>query len=567
MKKDNRLYNVLILLTLLILSSCTNLDEELYDRVTSENFIQTKEDVYRTFLRSFEHGYWTVQGDQYDMQENSGDQLMTATRGADWFDGGKYIRLHNHEWNTDEGFVEGGWKNLYTGIVVATNSLEDIQALDPESVNMSEAERAELVSELRILRAWYNLRLFDFYRNIQLVKAVKGQTEAVAQSTPQETFDFIEKEILESVPNLLAKGDPGSENFDGRWTKAAAMTLLARLYINAEVYIGESKYEQCATITQDIVDGKYGSYGIEERWDAPFDYDNNESKETIFAFPGSFTRTHWHYSSGMFWWQFPAKINLYFDFSAFGNSNPKYALQPGKDLNGEEYDFALGKPFVKFEKYPDDVRLKKYKNTGLSSREGMFLYGYQPYNDGADSLKSKDNSYKLYLRDQVGTFKGLSPDKELSGETSTMLTADENSGVRLVKYPFYSDDSPNRIEPDFVEMRLPEVYYMLAECRFRAGDLTEAARLLNQVRSRYYPEGSESLYEAEDLNEQELLDAWGAEFLGEGRRRTDLIRFGKFTTGVWWDKTSDGGDKHLQIFPIAEKILNVNPQLVQNPGY
>ncbi|WP_031426766.1 RagB/SusD family nutrient uptake outer membrane protein [Flavimarina sp. Hel_I_48] len=566
MKNNTRTYIGLLLFTIVSLISCTNLEEELYDRVTSENFIQTKEDVYRTFLRSFEHGYWTVQGDQYDMQENTGDQLMTATRGADWFDGGKYIRLHNHEWNTDDGFVEGGWKNLYTGIVLATNSLEDIQALDPSSVKMSEEERSELVSELRILRAWYYLRLFDFYRNIQLITAVKGETEAVAQSTPKETFDFIENEILESVPALFAKGDPGTENFDGRWTKAAAMTLLSRLYLNAEVYIGEAKYEQCATITQDIVDGKYGSYGIEERWDAPFDYDNNSSKETLFAFPGSFTRTHWHYSSGMFWWQFPANINLYFNFTAFGNSNPKYALQPGKDLEGNEYAFPLGKPFVKFEKYPDDVRLIKYKNTGLSSREGMFLYGYLPYNDGSEVLMSKDGSYKLYLRDQVGQFNDLEPEQELQG-ASTMLTADENSGVRLVKYPFYSDDSPNRIEPDFVEMRLAEVYYTLAECRFREGNLAEAANLLNLVRSRYYPEGSQSLYEAGELNEVELLDAWGSEFLGEGRRRIDLIRFGKFTTGAWWDKESDGGDDHLEVFPLSENTLNVNPQLVQNPGY
>ena len=566
MKRLSKTYIGLILLSIVIFNSCTNLDEELYDRVTSENFIQTKEDVYRTFLRSFEHGYWTVQGDQYEMQEDTGDQLMTATRGADWFDGGKFVRLHNHKWNTDDGFVRSGWLNLYSGIVLATNSLEDIEALDPSTVNMSNEEQAQLIAELKILRAWYNLRLFDFYRNIQIVTSVKGQTEALAQSTPQETFDFIESEILQAVPNLLAKGDSGTEDFDGRWTKAAAMTLLARLYLNADVYIGESKYDQCAAVTQDIVDGKYGSYGIEERWDAPFDYNNNESKGTIFAFPGSFTRTHWHYTGGMFWWQFPANANSYFDFTAFGTSNPKFALQPGKDLSGNEYNFDLGKPFVKFENYPDDVRLNKYKNTGLSSREGMFLYGYLPYNDGADYVMSKDGSYRLYLRDQVGPFLDLMPNDELNGETSTMLTADENSGVRLVKYPFYSDDSPNRIEPDFVEMRLAEVYYMLAECRFREGNSAEAARLLNIVRSRYYSEGSESLYNPGDITEQELLDEWGREFLGEGRRRTDLIRFGKFTTGAWWDKEPDGSE-HLKIFPIAESILQVNPQLNQNPGY
>lgn len=567
MSKFYKIKTGLIFSIILFCNGCTNLDEELYDRVTSENFIQTKDDVYRTFLRSFEHGYWTVQGDQYEMQEDTGDQLMTPTRGADWFDGGKFVRLHNHTWNTDDNFVGGAWQNLYSGIVLATNSLEDIQALDPTTVNMSVEEQSQLISELRVLRAWYYLRLYDFYRNIQLVTAVKGVTEAVAQSTPQETFDFIETEILESVPSLLAKGDEGTEEFDGRWTKAAAMTLLARLYLNAEVYIGEQKFEECASITQDIVDGKYGDYQLESRWDAPFDYDNNKSSGTIFAFPGSFTRTHWHYTGGMFWWQFPANANAYFNFTAFGTSNPKFALQPGKDLSGNEYSFTQGKPFVKFERYPDDIRLLKYKNTDLSAREGMFLWGYLPYNDGENYVMSKDGSYRIYLRDQVGPFQGLAPEEQLTGATSTMLTADENSGIRLVKYPFYSDDSPNKIESDFVEIRLAEVYYMLAECRFRTGDAPEAARVLNLVRQRYFPSGSESLYTAGDITEQELLDEWGREFIGEGRRRTDLIRFNKFTTADWWDKESDGGDTHLQIFPIAERVLNVNPQLVQNPGY
>lgn len=161
------------------------------------------------------------------------------------------------------------------------------------------------------------------------------------------------------------------------------------------------------------------------------------------------------------------------------------------------------------------------------------------------------------------TFFGVEQEKIIITGTVT----DENSGIRLVKYPFYSDDSPNKIEPDFVEIRLAEVFYMLAECRFREGNVAEATELLNKVRRRYFPEGSESLYDVGDLNEQELLDEWGREFIGEGRRRTDLIRFGKFTTGTWWDKQSDGGDKYLQIFPIAETVLNINPQLKQNPGY
>lgn len=88
---------------------------------------------------------------------------------------------------------------------------------------------------------------------------------------------------------------------------------------------------------------------------------------------------HWLYDYEMFWQVAPFLSSKYFGFTDWGNCNPKYALQPGLDLNGNEYSFENGKPVRKFMKYPDDVRLKKYKNLGNSKREGMFLYGDLPY--------------------------------------------------------------------------------------------------------------------------------------------------------------------------------------------
>ncbi len=547
------------------LSSCTDLDEELYDRVTGDNFIQTKSDVYRTFLRSFEHGYWTVQGAQFVLQENTADQLMTPNREGDWFDGGVYIRAHNHAWTPEDWYINNGWNNLYTGVVQATNSLEDIQNLDVARLGMPAAEQRQLIAELRTMRAWYYIRLFDFYRNIEIITAVKGELKGKEQASPQETFAFIEKEITESVGDLLAKGDPGAKQFDGRWTKAGAMALLARLYLNAEVYIGQNKYAECATICQDIITGKYGTYKIEPRWDAPFDWNNNQSSETIFAFPGTFGRSNWHYSRYRNMLHYNAY--KYLGFTDWGAMNPQFALQPSRNVDSVEYAFELGKPFMKFQKYPDDVRLKKYINTGESTREGMFLYGYLTYNNNKDTVKTT-RGYNLYIRDQVGWFKALKPGQALADKESNMNHADQNSGIYPVKYPFYASSSSKKIEADYAEIRLAEIYYTLAECRFRAGDKAEASRLLNVVRSRYYPAGSASLYDegGSELTEQELLDEWGREFVAEGRRRTDLIRFDKFTKGKWWDKDPDASD-HLNIFPIGQNVLNINPQLKQNQGY
>jgi hypothetical protein len=63
-----------------------------------------------------------------------------------------------------------------------------------------------------------------------------------------------------------------------------------------------------------------------------------------------------------------------------------------------------------------------------------------------------------------------------------------------------------------------------------------------------------------------MLDEWGREFLGEGRRRIDMIRWGVFNTGTWWDKQPDGDD-HTKIYPIGYDVINLSPQLKQNPGY
>ncbi|MDF7814886.1 RagB/SusD family nutrient uptake outer membrane protein [Hymenobacter sp. YC55] len=550
------------------LSSCTDLDETLYDRTTADNFIQTKNDVYRVFLRTFEHGYNTIQGAPYQLQELSADQIMTPNREGDWFDGGQYARAHYHTWTIQEGYINDTWTLLNQGIVLATNSLEDIQALDPTRFNLPVAEQKQLIAELRVMRAWYHLRLLDLFRNIQLITKVKGEKIGPAQSTPQEAYAFIETELKEALPDLLAKGDPGTAQFQGRWTKAAAAALLGRLYLNANVYIGQDHYADCATVCQDIIGGKYGSYAVESRWDAPFDWNNDQSSETIFAFPGSFGRSHWQYEGGMYFWGLPYNVPIrYMGFTDFGSGNPRYALQPGHDVDNREYPFVQGKPFVKFQKYADDVRLTNYKNLGNSKREGMFLQGYLTYNNNRDTVKST-RGYTLYLRDQVGLFKYTKPNQVLANKTSDMNNADQNSGIFMVKYPFYPSTDPNKIEADYAEIRLAEIVYMLAECKFRAGDRATAAQLLNTVRRRNYPTGSASLYPAggATLTEQELLDEWGREFIGEGRRRIDLIRFGKFNTTTWWDKAADADD-HTKIYPIPLNALNVSPQLVQNPGY
>jgi hypothetical protein len=575
--KKYQLYISCLFLTAIFTGSCTKLDEHVYDRVDASGFLTRRDDVIRDFLRPFEHGYWSIQGnDLYAASEDATDELGTYNRQGDWQDGGYYQRMHYHTWTPNDNFTNGVWTNLYQGIVLSTNSLQDMEGIqDPAKLNVTAEELADFKSELRTLRAWFYLRAFDFYRNIEIITDVKNSTQGNPQSTPQETFAFIEKELKEAIPGLPTRDVLGAKGI-GRWTKAGAASLLARLYLNAKVYTGAEKFTECEAVCRDIISGKYGSYTLDTRWDAPFDYTNTGvNSEVIYGFPGTLARTHWQYDSGMFFWGMTYDAApLYCGFTDFGQSNPRFALQPGRDVDSVEYTFQLGKPFVKFQKYPDDLRLKKYRNLGNSKREGMFLYGYLPFTrtvngvDRADTVRGNKGPYALFIRDQVGMFLNAKPGTKITDKESNMNHADHNSGVFMVKYPVYPTPDANRITSAYAEIRLSEIYYTLAECLFRKGDKAGAASLLNQVRRRNYPDGSASLYTADgsQLTNQEMLDEWGREFIGENRRRTDLIRWGVFSTGTWWDKKPDG-DNHTEIFPIGKNILNVNPQLKQNSGY
>ncbi len=397
------------------------------------------------------------------------------------------------------------------------------------------------------------------------------------QVEPKVIFKFIEDELKDCLPLLAKKTALGSgANLQGQWTQAGAAALLVRLYLNAGVYVGEDRYSDCATVAEAILRGDYGAYEVASRWDAPFDWNNDECDEVIFGFPASQGYSFWHYQGDTYWWTVPARARYYFgdEKAKGGDHNTKYAASPSYDLDGNLYSYELGMPVENFRKYPGDERMKLYRNLGGSTREGMFLFGYLEYvdeNGATKRVRAPEQPYDLYIRDAVGNFQGLEPNRWPADKNSNLRNGDHNSGWHFAKYPFYSDEDPHQMESDYTEIRLPEIIYSLAECKLRKGQKGDAAKLLNSVRRRNYPAENleEVLYSPEgkaQLDENEMLAEWGREFFAESRRRIDLIRFGKFSSGTWWDKTPDAG-RHTEIFPIMRPILNSNPNLEQNPGY
>lgn len=560
------------------LGSCTDLDETLYDQVGTQNYYNTKNDVIRATFRPFEHAFWSICS-RHVLNELTADQLITPTRDGWWDDGGKWRRLHYHEWNVEDGGdAQTEWNGCFQGIMQCNYVIEDLDKLDLAKFGFSQPEFDNLKAQCRALRAWFYLRLLDGFRNVPLAVSFNNvELNTEGQVEPKVIFQFIESELTDCL-SLLAKKDAlGTQaNIQGQWTKAGAAALLVRLYLNAEVYIGESKYTECAKVAQDILDGEYGAYQVADRWDAAFDWDNDNCDEVIFGFPASQGYSFWNYQGDTYWWTVPARARYYFNDTKAkgGDHNTKYAASPSYAPNGELYNYTLGMPIQKFRKYAGDERMKLYRNLGDSRREGLFLYGALEYTDEngqKKKVKAPEVDYDLYIRDAVGKFQGLAPEKWLDASSSTLCDGDHNSGWHFAKYPFYSDDDAHQMESDYTEIRLPEIIYSLAECKLREGKKADAAKLLNSVRRRNYPQDklAEVLYAPEGsatLDMDEMLDEWGREFFAESRRRIDLIRYNKFTSGTWWDKTPDA-DEHTKIFPIMRPILNANPALVQNPGY
>ncbi|MCI9286356.1 MAG: RagB/SusD family nutrient uptake outer membrane protein [Muribaculaceae bacterium] len=480
--------------------------------------------------RPFEHCYWSIQT-RMALNELPADQIMTPTRDSWWYDGGKWEIIQYHKFNPQMEYIQAEWEGLFKGIMFANYVIEDLDKLDGTRLGFTPAEFMSMKMQCRAIRAYCYLRAFDMFRNLPVYMSSDPNSSDGKQWAPKEMFAMIEKELLEALDAIEMKsGSGGNQGLQGQFNKGAVAAMLVRLYLNAEVYIGEDHYADAAEYAQRIIDGEYGTYKVADRWDEAFDWNNETSDEVIFGFSSSaaYHGSAWVYKGDTYWWSVPQQMEYYVNDSKSdgGDHNCKYACTPSYGPDGKLLNYTLGMTVEKFRKYPSDV---------------------------------------------VGQFQGLRPNRWLTKHKSTLRDGDHQSGYHFVKYPLYPDDEAGHMESDFCEIRLPEIIYSLAECKFRNGETRAAGELLNSVRKRNYPQEdwTDVLYEPEGkvrLTEQELLDEWGREFFGESRRRIDLIRFGKFNTGAWWDKEPDADD-HTKLFPIPRTALETNHNLVQNPGY
>ena len=542
--------------------SC-DLDEKFYSEVTPDTFFTSPESTYAVLCRPFTHWKWYIGADRWYLQELTTDEMVCPKRGSDWYNSGEYYRLHYHTWSPDDRFVVNTYDGTTGGISRALEAKSDLQGVDYNAIGLNDAVKADHINQLNAITAYFYMRGLDYFGGMPIYYSVDD--DLCARSTARETYAHIETLLKDAIPALSKKTTLGASE-DGYIKQAAAAALLAQLYFNAVAYIGEQHFDECAEICRDIIGGVYGTYELDKTWYGPHCFDNNTSPEVIWTVPSENSKVEWN-------WYFKYFYH-YSSYEYFGIETAGYngfMLTPSLDPQGRYYtQWKLGNPYQKFN--DKDLRKKPYRYLGSRKYEGMFLVGDQtnPNNPSQQCLGQKEYSGKVInLVDQVARFSEVGTKYNSVAElTSTMADGEENSGVRLVKAPQPNlDDKLLRWNPDCPVIRLSEIYYMLAECELRAGDKKTAAGLINQVRGRNFEGGADpNPVTADNLDEYRMLDEWMIEFLGEGRRRTDLIRWDKFVTESWWDHTPLN-DKNKNLFPIPNSAISANNLIEQNPGY
>lgn len=420
--------------------------------------------------------------------DNGLDQLTTATN-----------------WDNNNKFFRYLYNRVYYTVPQCNNTINVIQSADVPN-------KEQYISELRFLRSLAYYYYIDcFGKGILVTEADAGSSVPLKESSRLELFTFVEKELLDIENKLPATNDYGRAN------KSVARMLLAKLYLNAEVYTKTPRYNDALIYIKKVIDE--GGYRLAANYQSLFSGDNNVTdakNEIIFAFIADPVVSQSYGNT-----TYIVNGNLSTDtmtLSTYGATEGWTGHRATKAWYG-----LFGNSASALAASSDD-RAHLFWTAG----HAFEMADYKLWTDGYPSIKFKNSN-----------FSGTSVPTSFSG----------------TDFPLY---------------RLADAYLIYAECMLRgatAGTTAQALQYVNvvRVRSKAAPLASITL--------NDVLDERGRELNLEGQRRTDLIRFGKFTGGSylwpWKGGVKDGTSipATYNLFPIPLAGLQANPNLTQNPGY
>lgn len=543
-RRNNRKFIFSLLIAVGAFISCTNLDQHIYSEVPEENFWQTPEQIQAGIAPAYQTlttfpGEWFI-----FLTETTGGSLIMPTRGGDFYESGRYQELWKHTWGPDHQYILETWQRLYEGVGRVNQSLNSIDNLESKPAGIESS-----IAELKTLRAYYYYLLMDLYGNVPLVTDFETPPDSVSNSSRKEVYEFLDDELRQNIP--LLSDDTEAEMY-GRINKWTGLSILAKLYMNSQVYIGEPRWQDVVNVTDSIINS--GKYSLMTNFFDNFSPNNGpESTENIFAIPfdqveipGNNWPTSLHYDSAI-------------TFGLSGNPwNGRSAV--------EKYYGLFDTTSVYRREGP-----RKYR-TYNDQRAGQWVIGQQfslryPYPPDMDVLVEAEDSLKVQ-DSQTGL------DLSFYAEVNTISSAESSfrlAGIRNIKYFPEAGASPTTISNDLILFRYSDILLMKAEAEARLGNTDVATSLINQIRERAYGDGNHN-WSASDVTMKNILDERARELSWEFWRRQDMIRFEiaddkPYFTGARVPDKDPDPDDHYMLFPIPTDEMITNPNLTQNPGY
>jgi len=510
-----KIFNITLLsLVLGLLSglySCTNLDETVYDTIPADQFGKKPAEINAIIAPIYKTLKSVFPGDIFLLSEQAGDMAITPTRvGGDWWDGGAHMVFKLHTWHARNGLINGSWNACMSGITTCNQIYATI-----EQSEMDEELKAQTLAEIRGIRAYWYYILIDYFGNAPLVADYES-TDLPGMSNRQQLYDFVVSE-LNAIKDVLRE-DVTAESY-GKFTQGAAYTLLAKMYLNAEVWTGTPNWQGVIDAADKVMSM---DYIIEPNWKTNFEVNNQISKEIIL--PAIFGKddegNHIH-----------KRTLHYLDPIALGMTVGTW--------NGVSAQPDYVKQF-------DDEDLRK---------EGSFLIG--PMIDPATGEvlvtgHARNLNHTVDFNIIPGSIR-----EGMWGEVH------QEEGARCNKWVFEKGLANSDMENDFAIFRLADVYLMKAEALVELSqNNSEATRLVNVIRERGFGNDSHNYTSVtiDDVHQERRLElAW------ENTNRQDMIRSGKFLDPGYLRPTVSS--PHLLLFPIPENAWETNNNLVQNPGY
>lgn len=436
--------------------------------------------------------------------------------------------FHYMNWTTDDTFIYAFYSRIFMQVSAANEFIREM-----EQVNVDESLRLRYRDEARVLRAIAYYHAIDCFGNVPFATEEDIVGVTPKQISRADLFDWLETELKDIISgNHL----PGRNSVvAGHVSKGAAEFLLAKLYLNAEVFTGKAMWNECANTLKDLMAEGYSlhttSAGVYSAYQELFLADNDKcTDEIIFSIQqdGLYTQSYGCTNYIVF-----ASTGGTMDVSGIGISSGWGGLRTTPQFV-DKFDAAK------------DIRYLLY-DTEKSTAD------VDAMPEGTDKEKTaKEAAIKNIQRkdiDDIGNFAdGYGFQKFLN------MNSDGTPGKAL-----------GFVDTDFPMMRYADVLLMAAECQARGASI-DGLSAFNLVRARA------GLDPVSQLSLDEILDERARELYQECWRRNDLIRFNKFTSGYTWQwkgETKDGKDVDASrcLFPIPDSDRQANSNLEQNPGY